>query len=346
MAGWVLVIVAAPDLNARVVGFSDLSVMDDDINVYLNPHLGGLTAARLKWIFGDWHYVRWYMPTGWLTFSAIFEWGGLDAFYYHAAAFVYYLINVGFVFLVIVSGLRVFLPSTQLRGLTQRHIVVSLLAAAWWAFHPMRVESTAWISGLLYGQSMCFFMTGLVAYLRSYIEPPHTMMRRIWLGLAWAGFTASLFIYPLILSLPLLLVILDILYLRTRDRDPLVSFRRLLWEKAIFALPVLAMAFLALYARLSEKEILGAAPSWTTFTVTNRMVQACCVSAYYVWRPWWPFDLSPCYDTLFEFNARFWPFVASVGLVSAVAGLVVLAYRKTPWRTCGWVAHLVMPEPF
>jgi hypothetical protein len=39
------------------------------------------------------------------------------------------------------------------------------LGAAFWAWHPLRVESVAWSVGLLYGQAMFFLLLAVAAML-------------------------------------------------------------------------------------------------------------------------------------------------------------------------------------
>ena len=56
---------------------ADFVMWDDDINIYKNPHLGGLDSARLVWMFTDFSYSRVYNPVAWLTWSAVYECFGL-----------------------------------------------------------------------------------------------------------------------------------------------------------------------------------------------------------------------------------------------------------------------------
>ncbi|HEY5226980.1 MAG TPA: hypothetical protein VIJ19_00495, partial [Opitutaceae bacterium] len=79
-----LLLLCALAVNYKVVDFGFLYLRDDDVNVTVNPHMGGLSAARLGWMFTDWTYVRRYIPFGWLGFSATYQFAGLDPAAYHA----------------------------------------------------------------------------------------------------------------------------------------------------------------------------------------------------------------------------------------------------------------------
>src|SRR3954452_24163698 len=59
---------------------------DDDINIYGNPHHGGLTWPRIVWMFTDTHYVLYYAPFSWLALSVIYEFCALNPFGYHFAS--------------------------------------------------------------------------------------------------------------------------------------------------------------------------------------------------------------------------------------------------------------------
>src|SRR5690349_11659041 len=55
---------------------------DDDINIYRNPHHGGLTWSRVVWMFTDVKYVMYYAPLSWFTLSVLYELFGLNPFGY------------------------------------------------------------------------------------------------------------------------------------------------------------------------------------------------------------------------------------------------------------------------
>ena len=101
-----------------MLDFGFLYLRDDDVNVTLNPHMGGIDLARLKWMFTDWSYVRRYIPLGWLNFSATYEAAGLDPHPYHAVALALYAVNSGLVFANVLLALRLFTPRGRSGGLT------------------------------------------------------------------------------------------------------------------------------------------------------------------------------------------------------------------------------------
>jgi tetratricopeptide (TPR) repeat protein len=336
-----LLLAVALSLNMRVLDFGFLYLRDDDVNVTLNPHMGGLDADRLKWMFTDWSYVRRYIPLGWLNFSSTYQFAGLDPRPYHAVALGLYLLNSVLVFALVLHALRLFSPGARERGLSAWDTGAAALAAGWWALHPFRVETTAWVSGNLYGQSMALLFASLLAYLRTYATDGGR--RRAWLCLAAAGYAASLLTYPLALGVPFLLVGMD--WLRSRESAG-PSFGRLLAEKAVFFVPLVAVLTLTVAARFGSTEVFGAVPGMRELPLLDRIAQSAYVAAYYVWKPWWPVHLSPLYDTLMDFNPLGAPFVASMAAVGAACAASLVLFRRWPVLAVLWFGYLACAAPF
>ena len=129
--------------DAMTAGFVGL---DDDYNITFNPHLGPLSWPRVQWAFSDWEYSRRYQPLGWLGFSAVFGFSGLAPAGYHLAGILWQGVNA----LLVAAVLHRFLQREVGADSSPWRFVVVFLGAAFWAWHPLRVETVAWASGLLY----------------------------------------------------------------------------------------------------------------------------------------------------------------------------------------------------
>jgi tetratricopeptide (TPR) repeat protein len=335
-----LLLLLALALNKRVLDFGFLYLRDDDVNVTVNPHMGTLGAARLAWMFTDWSYVRRYMPLGWLNFCATYSFAGLNPGPYHAVGLGLYVLNALLVFVSVLNVLRVFAPARE-GGLRPWDVGASALAAAWWAFHPLRVETTAWVSGNLYGQAAALLLASLIAYLQSY--GAQGTRRTVLLALASAGYAFSLLTYPIALGVPVLIVGLDWLYARAH---PEASLRRLLTEKVIFLIPLAAVLSITVAARIAGAAVFGAVPGFGELPLMSRVAQSAYVAAYFVWKPWWPTHLSPLYDTLIDFRPTDPVFLLSMVAVAAVSVLAVLGRRRHPALLVAWLGYLAAAAPF
>jgi hypothetical protein len=336
-----LLFLCALALNMRALDFGFLYLRDDDVNVTVNRYMGRINAERLGWMFTDSSYVRRYIPLGWLNFAATYQFAGLDPRPYHAVALGLYAVNCVLVLALVAHALRAFAPAKGLSGLTAWEVGAAALAAGWWAFHPFRVETTAWVSGNLYGQSVAFLLASLIAYLRSYGAAGRA--RAAWLLAAVAGFTASLLTYPLALGVPFLLIGMD--WLRSRSH-PSPPFRRLLAEKSAFLVPLAAVFAVTVAARFGSAQVYGAVPGMRDLSLMSRVAQSCYIAVYYVWKPWWPFNLSPLYDTLVDFNPWGATFVLSMAAVAAASALALASFRRRPAFAVIWFGYLAVAAPF
>jgi tetratricopeptide (TPR) repeat protein len=334
-----LLVLAGLAVNLRSLGFGFLYLRDDDVNVTLNPHMGGLSADRLLWMFTDWSYVRRYIPLGWLNLCCTYELGGLSPVAYHAVALALYAANSALVFALVLCSLRLFTAPARERGLAPWDVGAAAMAAGWWALHPMRVETTAWVSGNLYGQAALLLFASLLAYMRTYTAEGGR--RAAWLLASAAGYTASLFTYPIALGIPFLIVGLDWLWTRGRP----ARFPRLVMEKIVFLVP-LAAAFTANLAARYASDAFGPVPGMREMPLASRAAQSAYVAAYYVWKPWLPFHLSPLYDTLFDFRPADAPFLLSAAAVIAASAAALITVRRWPAFAALWFGYLAAAAPF
>src|ERR1019366_175517 len=95
----------------------------------------------------------------------------------------------------------------------------SALVAFLWAVHPLHVESVAWVAERKDVLSGFFWFLTLWGYVR-YAQRPG----RGWYGFTLAAFAVGLMAKPMMVTLPLVLLLLDVWPLG----------RRAYWEKAPF----------------------------------------------------------------------------------------------------------------
>jgi protein O-mannosyl-transferase len=125
---------------------------DDDMYVKDNTHVtSGLTLENARWAFrsdyaGNWH------PVTWLSHMLDCQMFGLNPWGHHLTSVLLHALNAGLVFV----WLRL------MTGATWR----SLLVAALFALHPLRVESVAWVSERKDVLSGFFGLLALMAYVR------------------------------------------------------------------------------------------------------------------------------------------------------------------------------------
>lgn len=204
---WFLLALAA--LTAVVyapVRHHDFVQVDDPAYVTENPHvLRGLTPEGIAWAFTTGDAANWH-PVTWLSHM-------LDVQLFGVAAGPHHLTNV---LLHMANTLLLFGLLVQLTGAVWR----SALVAALFAVHPLHVESVAWVAERKDVLSTLFWMLTLWAYVgfvRSQgstagaAAPPATSRsRRGFYLLMLAFFALGLMAKPMLVTLPCVLLLLDI----------------------------------------------------------------------------------------------------------------------------------------
>ena len=126
--------------------------LDDNVNVTDNVHIQkGLTWESIKWAFMNPMATLW-QPLTMLSHMAIYQVCGLNPWGHHLANVLLHAFNAGLVFALL----------RQMTGATWR----SLLVAALFAAHPLRVEAVAWVTERRDVLSAFFGLLALIAYAR------------------------------------------------------------------------------------------------------------------------------------------------------------------------------------
>lgn len=182
-------IVATSLVYVQVTNFEFIN-FDDTLYVTNNRHVqSGFTLDTIKWAFTTRTIESW-QPLVWLSFMLDYEIYGLKAGGFH-------LTNV---LLHILSTLLLFMIMNRITGSRWR----SLFIAAFFAIHPLRVESVAWIAERKDTLSAFFFMLILYVYVR-YTEKPTVK----WYSLLLLCFVLGLMSKPMLVTLPLMFILLD-----------------------------------------------------------------------------------------------------------------------------------------
>jgi len=224
----------------------------------------------------------------------------------------------------------------------------STFAAALFAWHPLRVESVAWISERKDVLSGCFFLATLLAYTgyaaRRAAKKPAVKSYLVTLAL----FAGGLMSKPMVVSLPVILLILDWWPLgrvftgnQVKGSSGIAAFwqawRTPILEKIpFFVLSVISSAVAVVMQRDSGAFTL-------TLQFDARLSNAVVAVVRYLGKFFWPFDLTVCYP-----HPGYWPAGIVIGAAIGVAGLSAAAWwqrQSRPWLLAGWAWFVVMLLP-
>ncbi len=289
---------------------------DDDHYITQNPVVQrGLTWTGVKWAFTTWHASNWH-PLTWLSHMTDCELFRLNPGGHHFVNILFHAANATLLFILLLSLTDSLWPSAFI--------------AALFAWHPLHVESVAWISERKDVLSTFFAFLALLSYVRFARES-----RRCNFWLAVIFFALGLMSKPMPVTLPLVMLLLDFWPLQ-RIRNPeskTWNVRRCVLEKWPFFLLAALSSTVTFLAQQNE-----AVASLAKVPLTLRFENAILAYGGYLLKAIWPVHLAVFYP-LSKHPA--WPLTATAAavliLISAAAWL---ERRRSPWLLAGWLWFL------
>jgi Flp pilus assembly protein TadD len=323
-----------------------------------NPNIqAGLTLESLRWALtttrtGNWH------PVTWLSHMLDCQWFGLNPAGHHWISLGFHIVNVLLLF-------------TLMRWLTGS-LWKSGLVAALFAWHPLRVESVAWVSERKDVLSGCFFLLTLWAYslyvrrsrwdqsqepTRAQVSPQAAWCRSgfFWLAVVFAAL--GLMSKPMLVTLPLILLAWDFWPL---NRTPWLPFgaapgnadnvgppkraasgvKGILFDKVPFLVLSLASSLATMWAQTAGANVfpLERLP-WN-----DRLIHSVLSPVAYLEKAFRPRNLAIFYPYDYT-DTSVTGGVLQVMVLLLVSGLCLWRVHRQPYLLVGWSWFLVMLVP-
>jgi protein O-mannosyl-transferase len=318
--------------NARWAGFV---TWDDHANFVVNPHYRGLGTTQLWWILTNAWSGHW-TPVTWLTLSLDWVLWGRDPLGYHVTNIAWHAANAVALFVIAIQLLTRALPETSPAMVR----VGATVAALVFSLHPLRVESVVWISERRDVVSGFFYLLTVATYVSA--SATVGPARRRWLALSIGSYALAMASKAIVMSLPIVLVVLDVYPLRrlpTHWRAALArSARPVLLEKVPYLVVALAGAVVAATVVVEVKS-LADYPLWARPAVFAYNL------AFYLGKTLMATNLSPLYEMPIVWSATDLRLVVGV-LVSATITVAVLgARRRWPAGLAVWIVYVVTLAP-
>jgi Flp pilus assembly protein TadD len=294
---------------------------DDPSYVLDNAHvLQGLRWITVKWALTSTQSPYWH-PITWLSHILDVHWFGLASGAHHLTSVVIHCLNVVLVFAILVS----------MTGAVGR----SLAVAAVFAVHPLHVESVAWISERKDVLSGMFGLLTIGAYIRYARRPVWTSY-----AVVLVCFALALMSKPTVVTLPLVLLLLDVWPLgRLASWSTSAEIRRVVIDK----LPLLAMAIPVAIATAVVQARVGAVATMASLPLGPRSANTIDAYGIYLRQMIWPVNLSPFYPL--DFSTPPWRLVLATLVLVAMTVYAVRARRSHPYVLVGWLWYVVMLVP-
>jgi tetratricopeptide (TPR) repeat protein len=302
---------------------------DDQQYVTDNPRVqAGLTWNGLVWAFG-FHAGNWH-PLAWLSHM-------LDCQLYGARAGGHHLTGI---LLHVASTLLLF----SVLNLMTNALWRSAAVAALFAWHPLHVESVAWVAERKDVLCAFFWMLTLWCYAK---RAACCVLREKTAGASRITHHASLFYWlsflcfalalmskPMAVTLPFVLLLLDFWPLKRFTIYDLrfTIFKTLLLEKIPFV--VLSVVACGLTLRAQEIAIVSTAG----LPVSQRIAHTLVAYNHYFWALFFPNKLAVYYPYVINLEPGLVVFSGVV--VALITLLAVMNLRRRPWLIVGWLWYL------
>ncbi|MEN6422409.1 MAG: tetratricopeptide repeat protein, partial [Smithella sp.] len=206
----------------------------------------------------------------------------------------------------------------------------SAFVAAFFALHPLHVESVAWIAERKDVLSAFFWMLTLCLYV-SYVENP-TIKRYL---LVLCGFVLALMSKPVVVTLPVIMILLDYWPLKRFESQKSNLFLWQLKEKAPFF--VLSAVF-SVAAYLAQYN-----PTAINYPLGSRINNALVSFVTYLAKTFWPRELAVFYP--FPLQISVWQFFGAIMLILFISIFVILMIKRLPFLFTGWMWYAITILP-
>jgi Flp pilus assembly protein TadD len=327
-----------PSLLNQFVDWDDLD------NFIANPSYRGLGWTQLKWMWTTFLLGHW-VPATWMTLGLDYLVWGMNPVGYHLTNVLLHTANAAVFYLVALRLLRAAMPPAGPSDFFAWRLSAAL-AALLFAVHPLRVESVAWITERRDVLSGLFYLLAVWAYLRdAEVAGTRSVRRRGWYWLSLGSFGLALLSKAITVTLPIVLIVLDVYPLRRLGRDTggwwSPQSRRRWLEKIPFVLASAAVIPITLVAARS-----GAKPlPMVAFDILDRIAVSLYGLTFYLWKTVVPLRLSPLYALTTPLVPFSTPYVVS-GLVVVVLTTLAIGLRRCwPALSAGWLVYTVTVLP-
>jgi len=280
-------------------------------------------------MWSTFHLGHWH-PLTWMTLAADYALWGMNPLGYHLTTLLFHSANAALLALLLRRLLR-------LAGRPDLAWPAAVGALAY-SLHPLRVESVAWVTERRDVLCGFFSLLSVLAYLERVERERQGRPGGRWLALSVAAFGASLLSKALSITLPAVLLILDVVPLR---RAAAGSYGKLLREKIPYG--ILSCADAAIMV-LAMRHI-DAVHRVAGYHLMERAAQAAYGLCFYPMKFLWPHPLLPIYPIQVPMRPAEPRYLLAMATVVVVTAALVALRRRAPGLLAAWGSYAILVLP-
>jgi lipoprotein NlpI len=317
---------------------------DDQIYVYKNSNIWALDVDFFKWMFRAFHASNWH-PLTWLSHGIDYAVWGLDPLGHHLTSIVLHGLNT-FLVVILITRLVKASGDSQYSSPVTRHsslrspLVAGAVTGLLFGVHPLHVESVAWVSERKDVLCAFFFFLSVLSYLQ-YTSSVQGR-RGVQYGLCLLFFILALMSKPMAVTLPVVLLILDVYPLKRLDVTSLLRSKPgVLTEKLPFFMFSAAASVLTVMA---QKES-GAIKSLDVHPLGERILVAFRSLCFYLYKTVWPRNLAPLYPYPSEISVFGLMYTGAIITVLGITLFCIWSWKKQKIWAVVWTFYVVTLLP-
>jgi len=321
-------------------------VWDDIQYIAENQHIRSLNFQTLAAMLATFYQSNWH-PFTWISHAVDYHLFGLKPSGHHLSSIILHALNCLLVFFLAVNLVLVAAEREAVGGQqTASHDLIAYgllsgaIAALLFSLHPLRVESVAWAAERKDLLCAFFFLCSVISYLY-YASSPSAPNRWVWFACCAAFFLLSLASKPMALTLPVVLLLIDVY--------PLDRFQNASGKKGMPLLekmPLFMVSIVSIFVTVAAQNYGRTIRSLEQMPADIRMLNALWSLLFYVEKTIVPMHLVPFYP--FPQNVHWLDFhyVCAILFITAVTALSLwLAKKRNYLLLIAWAYYVVTIFP-
>ncbi len=303
---------------------------DDGRYITENKHIKDFSKENFIWAFTSSYAANWH-PITWLSHMLDIRLYGLNPKGHHLTSLALHITN----------SLLLFLVFARMTGSIWR----SCFVASLFAFHPINIESVAWVAERKNVLSTFFWLLTTWAYVH-YIQKRNLARY----SMVVLFFALGLMSKAMLVTLPFVLLLLDywplkrfeIAHLKrifSGETQNQIEYKKKLLNLIFEKIPLLFLVVGSCIVTLSAQKLAGAIVSIETVQTTTRISNALVSYLVYLEKMMWPKDFSVFYP--YPINESYmWKGLMSGFVLTGITIIILRLIKKAPYLSVGWFWYL------